>query len=477
MINTFLAAIVALFFWKKSSKDLEEKTQLASWTRTIIFGVLAFAILVFYLKTYQVTSIYHGIQLSGVVETVDSTGNIVDSVATVDIYNKFSSGITENFESRKFLDNNEELKKISELGGIFVAQDVFNREKTYKKINKKYKQEFQQHFRRILENDNGYLLGNQPVTNYSHAYQFFYTTSGVPSLIPLFIKYNKDKEDTIPNFSTYSRIIISDYDSYEGGKERKGGAVDGLGNVHELIEEENKEHEMYIFAEVMTDTITTLDEYQYNYFCEDNVTNRMNFFTAADISQYVINLDIKTECNIKILSFHYDIPIEINPYDSDMEISSCSFSLKGDYLNENIVNSGVNRFHVKLPTLANLQLIRSLILTTLLTALFSLFLMNFFYRIRKHFISFRDNHITEISKEKVEIFRKKMGAILYLVLFVVCYIIWRIFKDKPFKISIVEADFIYSYYYYILGGLFVLLSIVVYRMFRKAYTIKKKKKK
>jgi hypothetical protein len=35
MINTFISAIIALFFWGKASKDVEEKTQLASKTRTI----------------------------------------------------------------------------------------------------------------------------------------------------------------------------------------------------------------------------------------------------------------------------------------------------------------------------------------------------------------------------------------------------------------------------------------------------------
>ena len=48
MINTFIAALVALFFWGKSSKDLDEKTQLASWVRTCVYGVLAFLVLVFY---------------------------------------------------------------------------------------------------------------------------------------------------------------------------------------------------------------------------------------------------------------------------------------------------------------------------------------------------------------------------------------------------------------------------------------------
>ena len=40
--------------------------------------------------------------------------------------------------------------------------------------------------------------------------------------------------------------------------------------------------------------------------------------------------------------------------------------------------------HVQFPTLANMQLIRSLVLTSLLTAFFSLFCLNVYYLVRKH---------------------------------------------------------------------------------------------
>lgn len=475
MINILWGAITALFFWNKSTKDVEEKTQLASWTRTIVYGLFAAVILVFYLKTYKVASTYHIIQLSGIVETTDSTGNVVDSVATVKIFNKFSNGITENNEYQDLYVDNKEYEQISKYGGVFVAQNVSNGKKYTKRINESFKQEFQQAYKRIPINDDGYILGEQPVTNYSHAYQLVYTTSRIPSLIPLFAKFKIDKEDSIPYFSSYKRMIFSDYDSFEGKKVRKNELADIWGDVHELKEKEDTKHEMYVFCQIMTDTITNFDEYHYRYAYEDNFTNRMNFFTAADVSQYVINLEINTECNIKNLSFYYDLPIEINKYDSDMEVSSCSFSLKGDYLNNKIANNGIHKFHVKLPTLANLQLIRSLILTTLLTGFSSLFLLNLFYRLRKHGICFKEKHIKEISKDRVETLRKIMAVMLYLFLCIIAYVTWRIFKDDSFRISNDMADFLYGNYGWIIIGFIVLFIVIMYYLFKRAYTIKIKK--
>ena len=89
MINTFIAALVALFFWGKSSKDVEEKTQFASWTRTIVYGVLMCVILVFYIKTYQVATVIHSIEMKGIRSSVDSTGHIVDTIAAINIRNFF----------------------------------------------------------------------------------------------------------------------------------------------------------------------------------------------------------------------------------------------------------------------------------------------------------------------------------------------------------------------------------------------------
>ncbi len=473
MINSFIAAFVALFFWGKATKDVEEKTQLASWVRTIIYGVMAFVVIVFYVKTYQVATVIHSAHISSIRSSVDSANNIADSIAIIKIVNRFSSGISENKEKNMLNTEEErELLKIAEKGGYFIAQNLYNGNQ-YKKItNPKVKKEYYQ-------NHKPYSViryGGYPVDSLSHAYQVIYTTDDFPSLIPLFPRYHFEKSQPIDNFGPYSLTIFSDYDSYDRGAWRGKSTQDIRGNGYVIYDEEkNRQHESHIHATVVTDTITTKDVYHCEYMSANNFISNLNFFTAADISQYSFMLDIQSDCYVKELVMLYDLPIEINSFDSCMTVSTTSIEFKGKYLNDNIVNNGSRIFHVKLPTLANLQLIRSLILTTLLTALVSLFFMNLFYALRRLAISFRENNITHINAERVKSFKIKMYIILTILLSLIVYVSCRIFADKPFHVDIDLFDSLLYYSWWILLGCIIIFSIIIYLLFRKAYFVKKKR--
>jgi hypothetical protein len=160
-----------------------------------------------------------------------------------------------------------------------------------------------------------------------------------------------------------------------------------------------------------------------------------------------------------------------------MEVNSYGILAKGDFLNKDIVKNGSYRFHIKLPTLANLQLIRSLILTTLLTAFSSMFILNLFYWLRKKALNFKEKHITEISVEKVKNFKTKVNVLLSVFLVVIFYITLRICNNEPFHVSIEMFDWIYAYYGYIVVSIVLVTCLILYLMFRGAYTIKKKDKK
>ena len=125
MLNTFISALVAMFFWGKSTKDIEEKTQHASKMRTFVYGVLALFVLVFYIKTYQVATVFNTIQVKGIKESVNANGELADTIATINLVNKFSSNITENFIFNKVDDPDaDELKSVSETSGLFMALNL-----------------------------------------------------------------------------------------------------------------------------------------------------------------------------------------------------------------------------------------------------------------------------------------------------------------------------------------------------------------
>lgn len=475
MINTFIAALVALFFWGKTSKDIEEKTQLASGLRTCIYGVLAFMVLVFYVKTNQVATVFYTIQLSGLKQTVNANGEVADTIATIELTNKFSSNITENFVINK-TEHSEEADKIRgvfEKGGLFMALNLHNGSEYKLRINPRVEK-----LGNDIKKQYGYApeisFGEYPLDAYSHAYMLNYMTSSIPSLIPFFPTFYLEKKVGLEdNIGVYQEAKMSDCESFGEGLTASARIEDVSGQTHEVTNQ-NLLREMYVGNFVFCDTITTLTNYHYKYNFDNNFIQRMNFFTAADISQYTCDVHLESDCYIERMKIMYDLPIEINPHDSCMIMTSYSFVVKGDFLNKEIANQGNYRFHVKFPTLANLQLIRSLILTTLLTALASLFFFNLFYLFRKRLMRFKEEHISQFSAERLKKFRKKMCFLAIAIMVFFVYVTLRIYKEQPFHIKIEIFDWLFNYYDWLLWAILVLLSFILYFMFGKAFIINKK---
>jgi len=472
MINTFIAAIVAMFFWGKSTKDIEEKTQLASKLRTFIYGVLALVVLLFYIKTHQVATVHHTIQVKGLKETVNANGELADTIATINLTNKFSSNITENYIINKAdLHDADDIKKAAETGGLFMAVNVHS--------GPKYKLRLDPQIEKQIKASNGHLgsesvIGDYMLDAYSHVYAVNYMTSSIPSLIPFFPTFRLEGKGWLKKSGFYYEQILSDCDSYGEGLKATAKIEDNGGNKHE-IDFEDYLREMYVFQMVACDTLTNVENYHLRFQYDTNFFQRMNFFTAADISQYTCDINLESDCYIQRMKIMYDIPIEINSQDSSMVMTSYSFVVKGDFLNKVIANQGGYRFHVKFPTLANLQLIRSLILTTLLTALVSLFFYNLFYLIRKWAIRFRDKHISQISVEKAKTFRIRICILLIIIMLLMVYIAWRIFTERPFHVEIGTLDWLYAYHLWIIFAIIVILCVSIYFLFRKAYNFKKRK--
>lgn len=469
MINTFLAALVATFFWGKSTKDVEEKTQLSSWTRTIVYGVLAIAVWAFYLKTNQVATVSKNIQIMDVRRCIDSNKNVIDTVAKIELRNIFSQDLIENKLGYSKLSSTQKdsIKRTSSQGGLYIVQNYFNKTDCKIETIDEFKNE-------LCQLDKHTII---PIDSLSHVYQVSYFSTSIPSLVPLSPKFLVEY-DSYPfgNKEAMLTMIYSDYESYPYEKKFVVETRDSHGRNNKGDVQPKGTVESTVYTAVLYSSIKNEEVYHCQYSNEDNFTNKLNFFTAADVSQYTCFIRLKSKCYIKELDLYYDLPIEINPYDSCMSVGSHNITVRGSYINDKDGDVQLG-FHVKFPTLANLQLVRSLILTTLLTALVSMFFLNLFYRIRKHAINFKEKHITQISDVRVKSFKIKMYIILYILLIILCYISWRIFKDNPFHLDIDYVDWIFYYHNWIIAGLVIILALTVYFLFRKAYTIEKKKKK
>lgn len=349
IINIFIASIVALGFWKRTSKEVDLKTAKATFSKTFIFFLLAMALTYFYYKTYQVATFKYLICVDPYKGSFDkkrvynewskdTLDEIIpnDRISKLTIFNSFSNKKTD------ILDSQRDLYETKKVGGIRVEMKLDNTKDS-----------------NILLSTPGFIPSD--FEELRCCYDISLMTNSVPSLFP-FSAYEESlntgfftTEKDSMNFISYSKNISRENDVF-------GVDYDKLYCVRLSTKERKKSIEQSASSKRF---------------------NSLNFFSAADLSQSQFMFIIISDIPIEKLLVYFDIPIEVTSGNIIQDESDSRF-FSVDFKNQN--NSAVNPFafyHIKFPTLSNLQLIRSLILTTLLTILYSLFFNNLYYYGRK----------------------------------------------------------------------------------------------
>ena len=91
MLNLFITVLITVFFLGKSSKEIDEKTQKASWIRTFIYFFLAIIFAIFYYRSFQVETIINKVEISSLRGVEDSLHNSTDTIKRIGIYNNFKT--------------------------------------------------------------------------------------------------------------------------------------------------------------------------------------------------------------------------------------------------------------------------------------------------------------------------------------------------------------------------------------------------
>ncbi|MEE3415140.1 MAG: hypothetical protein VZR53_07205 [Prevotella sp.] len=491
MINYLVSILVSLGFWGKATQETEEKTEKSSWLRTFIYGVLTVVVCVLFYKTYQpqqsVWNIF-ALQAKGAYnekgESLDSLSIILRKYVSAhdSVWMKwhnddfYSSGVFLKYTCSndsnavyKFKRNNGEYFPLDILGDYLetnLPNDSMPGYKAIKKVRKDMDNPgpmqdiLHKYYNGIkLEAWEKHSLHSYEDSLYGDiaaAYKAFFLISKPESLIPYMIK----SEEINPQGAKYPLI--------ESIKQIDKEAINNTGLFLKFLNGDRMTEKEAIFF-LKESGLMNGDLYEVTSFTPKYIVKNMpkdirfvngyfanseeyssDFFSAFDLSQSTQSIHINSEIPIGILQVMFDVPIELvgsNPQPD--YISTTGIGFKDPEKTKIIQKEGVN-FHVKFPTMENKQLIRSLILTTILTATLSLFLSNLYYCFRKFILSIKIKNNIVIPQN----FQYLINAlIIAIMLYLVYYSFLLVFKEK---ILINEADI----WYYVTMSIIILLGLI-----------------
>lgn len=410
MINAFIAIIISFFVWRKSSQEVKTKIRNANGYITTIFAIISFVLVVFYLKTYQVATISNSVDIKSWQYGVNEDGTNCDTINELTIMTRFNSSalLTPLFDRRSDRIKLQVDSFLEKRGGLYIKMQHSNHPSTIKRRNE--------------IPDNIYEQLGIEVPNNGQLTSVSFITTEIPMLFP--IKSYHLHDSISPNYSEHGfeiskhfitrnqNLISRDNEFLEINNGYFDQTLYGTYNIHEIKEK----------------------YFTHSYAVTDRHANSLDIFTAADISQVTYQLLLKSDYFIKDLNIDCNIPIEI--IGTDSSIITNTYGLKITDANSHMGRGRLYTYHILLPTFNNLQLIRSLVLTTLITTFLSLFFANLYYWIRKktekrylkNKLSFKQWRILLkiVNKQKITLF------ILFILLLVISSIL--VLNDYPILI-------------------------------------------
>ena len=430
----FLAILMTVGFFAKQSVDQKIRTRNASRLRTFIYGVLSFFLIVFYIKTNEVPVIKHNIEIPGVKVAVNESGEIMDR-ASVSIVSRFAGNeLMELLKKNTDPDDFHDKEKTQEYGGVTVGLSLYMDSLT--------------RFYTIPRNK--HFLDNPNIKPSMHRYNIQVVSSRVSSISPFIDKYKMSEsyvENLGPSSANYYNMAssLSEIEKYGGFEDAR---------IYDYFDKNSLVFLQYMWTRDFANT-----RYDYEVPIKSKSMNTMNVFSAADLSQCTYIVSIMSDCPLKKIYFNFDVPVELLPskYKPD-QADAYDISFKDPKTLERIRNH-IMVLHFKMPTMQNIQLVRSLILTTLLSAMLSLFVLNFYYLCRKEMNRCRIRR-PRLDFQKVWKIKKYCVASVqrftaWLFVLILCLTVMRWFECY----IKVNADFI-DYFNY--GSLIVAALIVIY---------------
>lgn len=452
MTNVIISALIALFFLGKSSQEAEEKTNRASWPRTFVYLFLTIIFSVIYYRSFQVSTIINKVEITSLRGVEDSLHQSKDTIETIALYNNFKA--LGSYKNPYFDYLKKELKATDDGGfGVSIKPSATSQDSIINRdgLTDERKEGIE------------LLTGKSIDSNCGTIYDLEFLATSIPSLIPVYPAMRYD-EPIVTNTFDYSKIEqMGNLNSSKEGKIMVGKSKPAEG----------------LFLEALSYQQTTVNHHKETVFVEIKkplpLVNTIDILTAADLSQYTYCIEVNTEMYIKHLSVSYNVPVEIGNQAEGFTISANGFDITDADLLNNSVRNKPAMFLVKLPTMDNLQQIRSLILTAIVTALLSLFCSNLYYRVRKGAMNYQNKRQLTISESMI----KRMNdfkSFTYCVILSSLFVIFIIACLAAFGYTFLIQDSYVGWKFAIsLIAIIASLSIVVYCIYKLATSPVKKK--
>lgn len=451
MIHNFITTIISFALWNRVTKDQQEKTYKSSLLRVIIYAVLTFITGVYLYQTYQVSHIRDYVFVHGI------RGSFLgDSVVTDTVFIQFNkvfrhprTATQKDSLIQKFVKSmsSDEFPFNGMMLSLYCRNDsstnihFFPNEKQPKDKN---------------------IAANGPL------YKIDYFSSTVPTVNPFcFIFSNPFKlENPASNLYVYSRNE-SLYYTIKNEKTKK--------TIREKMGKFGYHDQVYCgFYSVDNNPSKKLP---FTSVFGDADLNLLDIFSAADISKCIYSIYVGSDCPLGYLGANFDIPVDMNTYNMPAdEVTFTGFNVGTAKNLEEIRKEGSYTFFVKFPTLENLQLIRSLVLTSLATIFATLFFTNLFYCLRKLYVWIQRKNRMSISearllkKNKVRFYKVIILLLYLLFLAFISYLGYRILKEDYYFVLCEDRKIIWLYV-----GLALILLVSLIIFLRKKLIVKGKK--
>lgn len=435
-MNNFLPALFAFFFWGRSTADTEDRTRHRSWMRTFAYFILTLSVGFIYLKTLEVPMMMNYVDVRAAAYTVrnDTIGEsvrlIFNNVMDDDAQAKHAED--QLVSALKFHPNG-----VSELDtGSLCLKFTYPNDTSYRRVQR-YKFMYDINYKNRVyykdekTNDMIAVASSESFANtydvdslstlvdgqYDYGYLCIFTRKIMRTMTPLIVpkkqQARRNRSDSVSSerhryfFYPTSQVLR------KWLKVSPDSILHGYGNIS------------FIGMNQTYDNDNVVKE---TFQIPASQTNHLGFFTAADISQSNFQLLIHSDAPIKEVRVAFNTPVEIQhlPFKVD-ELSPYGFSITSPELIDQIKDRDV-RFFLKFPAMANKQLVRSLILTTLLTALASLFLSNLYFCVR-WFIHRREYDDEEPLTGRTKRARCIHQAMMILILLAVLLFAVSVFLD------------------------------------------------